>query len=54
MKFQVYCIEDNGYERFVFETTSYDDAKKTIASSRSVFSNGYKIYEKRFVEEGRA
>lgn len=54
MTFLVYSIEKNGNEHFCFETSSYIDAKKTIANSRSLFSNGYKIYEKRFTEEGFA
>ena len=50
MSHLIYNFE-NSREHLVAETESYDSAIKTVEDSANFFRNGYRIYEKKLVEE---
>lgn len=51
MSYLVYNIEDSGREHLVVETETFESAISTIENSRDFFRNGYKIYEKKLVNQ---
>lgn len=54
MTYFVYNIENDKEHLVVTIEGSYDSVKRFIANNRFIFRDGYKIYEKRFVEDGKA